>query len=290
MILPAHEQHWPDKLLPHRLEEFVLDAGPPTQDKRYGAKRVTGQQVLDAVTRQQAALGLANIDPRYYVGTCFHEAGCSNEWDTEVATSSCPEGFVSVGAFQIGDEEARRFGFRLADMLDLEKSTACMVRLAEYNRTQVRIAAKLAGDAPDPDYVDPAGRTWKAGAMRAYLAITHNHGVGFMRKTVFRYGLDWPGFKVRNPTDNIVEHRYGEDCATGGPQWPSQDADTSRVLQVSTPPMRGDDVAAVQRKVGIPVDGVYGPMTANAVERFQVAHNLVPDGTVGPVTRAALGV
>lgn len=222
MHLPAHEQHWPDKLLPHRLEEYVLDGDQlPTVDRRHGARMVTGQQVYDAVQRQQKAIGLANIDLRYYVGTCFHESGCTNEWDTEVATASCVEGFVSVGAFQIGDEEARRFGFVLADMLDLDKAAACMVHLAEYNRTQVRLAAKLTGDAPDPDYTDPAGRLWKGGAMRAYLAIAHNHGCGYARRTIGNYGLDWAAYKRRNPTDNIVIHAYGEDCVTGGAHWPA---------------------------------------------------------------------
>ena len=35
-------------------------------------------------------------------------------------------------------------------------------------------------------------------------------------------------------------------------------------------------------------DGDYGPSTMNAVERFQIAHNLGEDGIVGPATLAAL--
>jgi hypothetical protein len=37
-----------------------------------------------------------------------------------------------------------------------------------------------------------------------------------------------------------------------------------------------------------PIDGLYGPFTAGAVERFQRAHDLVVDGVVGPQTRAHL--
>jgi hypothetical protein len=221
IIYPRHEQHYPEHLVPKRLEEYVLDDGrPPTQNRAF-AKKVTGQQVLAAIVKAQKATALTNIDPRYYVATCFHEAGCENEWDTEVATPSCTGGFVSVGAFQIGFEESSRFGFSLIDMLDLAKASMCIVRLAEANRLVIRRAAGLVDMAPDPDYVDPHGVLWKGGVMRAYLAIAHNKGAGFVRKTIKSYGLDWSAYKERNPTDNLVSHGYGEDCVTGGPHWPS---------------------------------------------------------------------
>ncbi len=294
MVVPQHEQHYPHRLLPRRIQEYVLDDGsPPTTDRRK-ARMVTGQQVLEAVNRAQARLTLTNIDPRYFVGTCFHEAGCTNEWDTEVATASCPPGFVSVGAYQIGDEEARRYGFKLVDMLDLDKSTECMIRMAEDNRRGLRLAANIPVDMPDPDYVDPSGTVWKGGAMRAYLGIAHNHGMGFAKMSIQRWKLDWPAYKRRNPTDNIVDHHYGEDCVTGGPRWP--DATPSpRVLVLTRPWLNGKDVEAVQAAlvkegVKVDVDGVYGPATCEAVRGFQRAHGLIPDGAVGQRTREALGL
>jgi peptidoglycan hydrolase-like protein with peptidoglycan-binding domain len=53
---------------------------------------------------------------------------------------------------------------------------------------------------------------------------------------------------------------------------------------------RGSAVRSIQRELGIPADGVFGPQTERAVKRFQRRHDLFPDGIVGPLTRGALGL
>jgi peptidoglycan hydrolase-like protein with peptidoglycan-binding domain len=67
----------------------------------------------------------------------------------------------------------------------------------------------------------------------------------------------------------------------------------SRVLKLTSPTMKGDDVKVVQetlKKVGrtITVDGDYGAKTADHVKWFQGDRGLTADGIVGASTWAAL--
>jgi peptidoglycan hydrolase-like protein with peptidoglycan-binding domain len=68
------------------------------------------------------------------------------------------------------------------------------------------------------------------------------------------------------------------------------------VLRVTRPAMRGALVKEVQRRLRAlgfhagPIDGIYGPQTAAAVQGFQMSEGLVSDGEVGRVTARALGV
>jgi hypothetical protein len=52
----------------------------------------------------------------------------------------------------------------------------------------------------------------------------------------------------------------------------------------------GSTVQALQRALGVPADGAYGPVTARAVRRFQRQRGLTVDGVAGPATMAALGL
>jgi len=72
--------------------------------------------------------------------------------------------------------------------------------------------------------------------------------------------------------------------------------DAARVLQLTSPYLRGEDVRALQQKLasqGLPanVDGVYGPFTAQLVSQWQKSRQpaLVENG-VGAMTRASLGL
>ena len=49
--------------------------------------------------------------------------------------------------------------------------------------------------------------------------------------------------------------------------------------------MRGQDVMAVQERLGIRADGIYGPRTVSAVTRYQRSYGLKADGMFGSQTR-----
>jgi hypothetical protein len=52
----------------------------------------------------------------------------------------------------------------------------------------------------------------------------------------------------------------------------------------------GSAVLALQQRLGIGADGVFGRVTARAVRRFQRSNGLAVDGVVGPATAAKLGL
>jgi peptidoglycan hydrolase-like protein with peptidoglycan-binding domain len=68
------------------------------------------------------------------------------------------------------------------------------------------------------------------------------------------------------------------------------------VLRLTSPPMSGSLVKALQRKLkasGIDpgaIDGVFGPHTEAAVRAFQLRSGLVADGEAGKVTLEKVGV
>jgi murein DD-endopeptidase MepM/ murein hydrolase activator NlpD len=76
--------------------------------------------------------------------------------------------------------------------------------------------------------------------------------------------------------------------AAAAAQAPAAAKAPSTRTPVLTPGARGKAVKRLQRKLGVPATGWYGPMTLKAVKKFQRAHGLPAKGYVGPRTWALL--
>src|SRR4051794_32027565 len=92
-------------------------------------------------------------------------------------------------------------------------------------------------------------------------------------------------FQARNGL--VVDGIVGPQTrgALGGGSTPSSGSGTTS----GPKPSRGVTIA-VQQKLGISADGVYGPRSRAAVKAFQARNGLEVDGVVGPATMAALGI
>lgn len=208
--------------IPKRVEEYQKSDGTWSPRRREAAiivepaliiaafdlatgKGLTADQLAgsSSPTAQFAGVEHSSLNVRYFVGTAQHEANFAvNERDTETS------GFQTWGVYQISEEEARAVGLKSANLLNLLEATQVMIRLAERNRRAVREAAGILTTQPDPD------------DLPAYVALAHNQGNGAVRKTIYSHGVDWAGYKRRNPLIRIVSSGYGDDAISGGAKFP----------------------------------------------------------------------
>ena len=84
--------------------------------------------------------------------------------------------------------------------------------------------------------------------------------------------------------DGIAGPQTLASLGVGSPRSASRGGKSRRVSS------RGGGVRELQRALGVPADGAFGPQTARAVKSYQRRHGLAADGVVGPQTRTALGI
>lgn len=132
---------------------------------------------------------------------------------------------------------------------------------------------------------------------RQWLA---NHSNALLHKTVYRMDtflelIDEKKWDLPLPL-NIRNILITEEVVLGQyitPVIASAENTDERVLFYTKPLMKGEDIRKLQLALGFDeneADGVFGKLTEQAVKDFQSAHGLIPDGKVGPATRAALGL
>ncbi len=118
---------------------------------------------------------------------------------------------------------------------------------------------------------------------------------------IMRWGGDFndpvhidDGLNLREPTtwETKFQIIQAELIALSQPNSPPGQP---RLMQLTQPLMKGDDVLAVQRaliRLGFQIedDSKFGPATDTAVTAFQQSKGLTPDGIVSAKTREALGL
>ncbi len=149
-----------------------------------------------------------------------------------------------------------------------------------------------------------AGKIGEEAWIKAYVTVRRNwlakHGNSLLHKTVYRMDsfrelIDAGKWELQLPLTvrNIV---ITEDAFKSSYQLPSLASAESageRVLFLTRPMMRGDDVKRLQRALNFSqdeIDGVFGQATDIAVRNFQKSRGLIVDGRVGPATKAAFGL
>lgn len=105
----------------------------------------------------------------------------------------------------------------------------------------------------------------------------------FLYQTVNSLGAP----RVAPPFDGAwLMHQYqGDAVGYPGSRATKVDMNRTRVVSFSE---KSATVQWIQRKLGIVVDGDFGPETDAAVRAFQASHGLVADGAVGLLTSACL--
>lgn len=103
----------------------------------------------------------------------------------------------------------------------------------------------------------------------------------------------WHQSDHSDPGPNFPWDRFMQEVGgSAGPvaQAPSATPNKGYVVKgVQSAPSNPGFTAYLQRRLGIPADGSWGPQTNGALAQFQRDHGLTPDSVIGPATAAALG-
>ncbi|MGH2831236.1 MAG: peptidoglycan-binding domain-containing protein [Solirubrobacteraceae bacterium] len=95
----------------------------------------------------------------------------------------------------------------------------------------------------------------------------------------------------RTESQEAAPQEVAQQTATtgGGTQAPQSEQASAHAAAASQSP-KTNPVVRLQEKLGVSVDGTFGPETETAVRSYQDKHGLDVDGVVGPATWDSLGI
>jgi peptidoglycan hydrolase-like protein with peptidoglycan-binding domain len=229
------------------------------------------------------------------------------------ATPATPAKRVRPAKTRVGDELVRGDHGAAVSFLQREVGVPADGVYGKNTLAAVKHMQKQRGLATDGT-VGPA--TWRAlrspakaagkpAAATATATRPHGHGVRAVQQSL---GVPADGVFGKNTAHAVrafqQKHGLKADGIVGPSTWHALGVPNAQGVLRQKQPRRhtggaragvahrhlGTSVSDLQRALGIPVDGTFGPQTARAVRRFQRSHGLTADGIVGPATWSALGV
>lgn len=140
------------------------------------------------------------------------------------------------------------------------------------------------GEGPDIHSLDRA--FWHSPEHRANILDPSYSEVGI--GAVTRDGIIWITIDFRDPLHAAAADRPATDRFVRAEQWTSARPQVHRHHRVLRIGSQGHDVTRVQQDLHVAADGVFGPVTRAAVQRFQRRHHHKVTGVVGHRTWRAI--
>ena len=161
------------------------------------------------------------------------------------------------------------------------------MKLAAITRRDALGAAYLLSDKSSRDIAIKAAHDAFLNAQKAADKIAMD--ASKLENDSFKNSMKNCGAKLPPPTRDQVNNQNGPD--NGSQVGPNQDQqgeqqssptvssqNNSRTLRQG---MKGEDVKNIQKKLGLKVDGVFGPGTAAKIKEWQAKKGLKQDGILG---------
>jgi hypothetical protein len=178
---------------------------------------LTANQIIALANQYTSALPL-----RFVVSMAFHESGGDESEVDDYKSGKRQKAYDSeadgkeytVGLFQCSHADLAQVtgdgsGY-VTRLQDPDLNTRVFCGAMEKNLSRIREASGVFdNDTPD---------------LWAYLAISHNQGLGAALQSINAYGMNWAAYKQRNAGSTTLPAHfaaYGDDAISGGQHWPS---------------------------------------------------------------------
>ncbi len=153
------------------------------------------------------------------------------------------------------------------------------------------VTAGTAQAAPVTDSVLKRGDSGsRVAALQRALGITADGEFGTQTHKAVRAFQRQNGLTIDGVVGAQTAAKLGSGSAAKKASASTKASSRSSTSDAADPGLSAATVRAIQSKLGIAVDGEWGPQTRSAVRDYQREHGLQVDGVPGPATLGSLGI